>query len=144
MIAFDGRNIGEVRTTNPERFDFYGDVGQQKITGTESIPTIGKASQDFAGFLNGPGYRPLIAISKSHFSDPEQWKPAQQYPEGVALLRKQFRQKFPKVSNGTNYEENIERPWLYQDNAIKIGKAYSSNPRWSVARVRRPSGRTFR
>jgi hypothetical protein len=143
-IAFDGRNIGEVRTTNPERFDFYGDVGEQKITGTESIPTIGKASQDFAGFLNGPVYRPLIAISKSHFSDPEQWKPAQLSPEGVALLRKQFRQKFPKVSNGTNYEENIERPWLYQDNDIKIGKAYSSNPRWSVARVRRPSGRTFR
>ena len=65
-IAFDGRNIGQVRTTNPERFDFYGDGGQQKITGTESIPTIGKDSQDFVGFLNGPVYRPLIAISKSH------------------------------------------------------------------------------
>jgi hypothetical protein len=59
-IAFDGRNIGQVRTTNPERFDFYRDVGQQKITGTESIPTIGKASQDFAGFLNGPVYRPSL------------------------------------------------------------------------------------
>jgi hypothetical protein len=100
-IAFDGRNIGQVRTTNPERFDFYRDVGQQKITGTESIPTIGKASQDFAGFLNGPVYRPLIAISKSHLTDPEQWKPAQLSPEFVSLLRKQFRQKFPKVSNGT-------------------------------------------
>lgn len=51
-------------------------------------------------------------------------------------MRKQFRQKFPKVSNGTNYEENIERPGLYQDNDIKIGKTYSSNERWSVARVR--------
>jgi len=40
------------------------------------------------------------------------------------------------VSNGTNYEENIERPGLYQDNDIKIGKTYSSNERWSVARVR--------
>ena len=134
-LAFDGRSIGQVRTTKPERFDFYGDVGQQKITGTESIPTIGKASQDFSGFQNGPVYRPLIAISKPHFSDPEQWKPAQLTPEVISLLRKQFRQKFPKVTNCANPEENVAKQWLYPDNAVKVIKAYSSKERWSVARL---------
>jgi hypothetical protein len=134
-IAFDGRNIGRIRTTNPKRFDFYSDVGQQKVTGTESIPTIGKASLDFAGFLNGPVYRPLIAISKPHFSDPEEWKPAQLSPEVVSLLREQFRQKFPKVMNCANPEENVAKPWLYPDNAVKVIKAYSSRERWSVARL---------
>jgi len=135
-IAFDGRNIGQVRTTNPERFDFYGDVGQQKLTGTESIPTVGKPAQEFAGFRDGLVYRPLIANSKAYFSDPEQWKPVQLSPPVVALLRRQFRQQFPKVSNCENAEENVDKPWLYQDNDIKIMKTYSSKENWAVARVR--------
>src|ERR1700683_4070980 len=134
-ITFDGRNIGQVRTTNPERFDFYGDVGQQKITGTEPIPTIGKPSQDFAGFLNGPVYRPLVANSKPYFSDPEQWNPAHMSSEVVELLREQFRQKFPKVSNRANPEDGVEKPWPYKDENVKVTTVYSSITNWSVARL---------
>src|ERR1700733_821157 len=129
------RNIGQVRTTNPERFDFYGDVGQQKITGTEPIPTIGKPSQDFAGFLNGPVYRPLVANSKPYFSDPEQWNPAHMSSEVVELLREQFRQKFPKVSNCANPEDGVEKPWPYKDENVKVTTVYSSITNWSVARL---------
>jgi hypothetical protein len=134
-ITFDGRNIGQV-TINPERFDFYGDVGQQKITGAESIPTVGKPAQEFAGFLGKDVYRPLVANSRPFFSDPEQWKPAHLSSEVVRLLRKQFRQKFPHVSNCENDKENLDKPWFYQDSDIKIMKAYSSKENWAVARVR--------
>jgi hypothetical protein len=107
-IAFDGRNIGRVTTSNADGFHFYSDVGQQKITSTEPVPTTGKPSQEFAGFLNGPVYRPIMANSKPYFRDPEQWKPAQLSPTVVALLRKTFRQKFPHVSNCENAEESVD------------------------------------
>jgi len=135
-IAFDGRNIGQVTTSNPDHFEFYGDIGQQKIRSTESIPTISKPSQKFAGFLGGSVSRPLVAISKPYFRDPEQWKPAQLASEMVKVLRSEFRKKFPKVSNCDNPEANNEKPWPYQDDNIKIIKAYSSSANWSVAQLR--------
>jgi hypothetical protein len=134
-IAFDGRNIGQVTTRNPDGFDFYSDVGQQRIASREPVPTIGEPSQEFAGFQNGTVYRPLLANSRPYFRDPEQWKPVQLPPEIAGLLRKQFRQMFPKVSNCANPEENVEKSWLYQDTDIKVIKAYSSKENWSVARV---------
>jgi hypothetical protein len=134
-IAFDGRRVGRIDTSNTDGFDFYSDVGQQKVAGAEPVPTVGKQSQEFAGSLNGPVYRPLIANSKPYFRDPEQWKTAELSSEVVELLRKQFRLKFPKVSNCENPEENIEKPRLYKDENIRITKAYSSNMHWAIARV---------
>ena len=69
-IAFDGRSDGQVATRNPEGFDFYSDVGQQKITSTGSVPTLGKPSQQFAGFLNGSVDRPLMANSEAILQRP--------------------------------------------------------------------------
>jgi hypothetical protein len=125
-----------VATRNPDGFDFYGDVGQQKVTSADPVPTIGKPSQEFAGFLNGSVYRPLVANSKRYFSDPERWRPAQLAPEVVGGLRKQFRQNFPKVSNCANADENIEKPWFYQDSDIRVIQAYSSKMNWSVVQLR--------
>ncbi|PYV94453.1 MAG: hypothetical protein DMG86_23215 [Acidobacteria bacterium] len=51
------------------------------------------------------------------------------------ILRKHFREKFPTVSNCTNPDENVAKPWPYLDEDIKIVKAYSSKTAWSVARV---------
>jgi hypothetical protein len=113
-IAFDGRSDGQVATRNPEGFDFYSDVGQQKITSTGSVPTLGKPSQQFAGFFNGSVDRPLMANSKPYFSDPEHWRQVQLAPGVVGGLRKQFRQNFPQVSNCANADENIEKRWFYR------------------------------
>jgi hypothetical protein len=130
-IGFDGRNVGRITTSNAGGSHFYSDIGQQKIASLEPIPTTGKPSQEFAGFLNGPVYRPLIANSKPYFRDPEHWKSTQLSNEIVGLLRKAFRLKFPKVSNCENDGQSVEKPWLYKDEDIKIPKAYSSNASWS-------------
>ena len=53
----------------------------------------------------------------------------------VRLLRQQFRKKFPTVSNCANPNENVDKPWLYRDEDIRILKAYSSKDAWTVARV---------
>jgi hypothetical protein len=135
-VAFDGRSVGQITTRNGDGFRFYSDVGQQSIAKADLVPTIGNPSQDFAGFLGTPVYRPLVAVSKPYFHDPERWKTVQLSPTVVGPLRKQFRQRFPTVANCTNSEENIDKPWPYHDDDIKVIRAYSSNENWSIARLR--------
>ena len=134
-IAFDGRNVGQLTTSKPDKFDFYSYIGQEKIRGTEPIPAIGKPSQQFSGWIGQPVLHPLMAVSRPNYRDPEQWKPAQLAPELVKLVRSEFRQKFPKVSNCDNPDANNEKPWPYQDDNIKVVKTYSSNTGWAAVRV---------
>jgi len=81
-------------------------------------------------------YRPLAASSHSYFEDPEMWKPSQPPSDLVRLLRRQFRRKFPTVSNCADPNENAAKAWPYTDDDIKIVKAYSSKKQWTVARLR--------
>lgn len=132
-IAFDGKNLGKVTSRTPAKFDFYSDVGLQNITSTGPIPTVGKKAAEFGGFLGVPVVRPLIANSQPYFEDPEAWKPTRLSTMLVAALNQEFRRKFPNVTNCTNPDENIPRPWQYRDLDIKLSKAYSSNKNWSLA-----------
>jgi hypothetical protein len=135
-IAFDGKKLGQITTLAPLEFKFYGDVGLEEITSSGPIPIVGKRSQSYAGFAASDVYRPLVAVSQPNYTDPEVWKPARLAGEMIAALRQEFRKKFPKVSNCTNPEENIEKPWLYHDEDIVIGKIYASQKKWHVAQMR--------
>ncbi len=116
-IAFSGRGLGRVTGTTPNAFEFYSDIGVQKITGNGPVPAVGK--------------RPLMADSQPYFEDPDGWKPSHP-PE--AGLRAEFRKKFPAVSNCATSKDEA-KPWAYRDADLKVGKAYSSNRRWSVVEV---------
>lgn len=50
-------------------------------------------------------------------------------------LRREFREKFPEVSNCRNPDENWLQPWAYTDADIKFGKAYRSNDNEIVSSV---------
>jgi hypothetical protein len=131
-IAFDGRDLGRITSQTPAHFSYYSDIGIEYITSHGRVPTVGKKSADYAGFLFSPVYRPLVAVSQPNFADPQHWKPAQLSPTLVAAARQQFRSKFPKASNCRNPEENVLRPWKYRDEDIHETKAYSSNDGWSL------------
>jgi hypothetical protein len=131
-IAFDGRNLGRITSQTLSHFNFYSEIGIEQITSHSQIPTVGKKSLDYGGFSHTPVYRPLVAVSQPNFFDPEQWKPAHLSPILVAAARKQFRNQFPKVSNCKNPEENVLRPWKYQDEDIHETRAYSSKNGWSL------------
>jgi len=134
-ITFDGKNLGQVTSRTPKDFMRYSGVGQQEITSKEPVPTVGDRSSKFGGFTDASVYRPLVANSQPYFKDPESWKPSQLSNDVTRILRKHFREKFPTVSNCTNPDENVAKPWPYLDEDIKIVKAYSSKTAWSVARV---------
>ena len=135
-IAFDGRDLGQITTRAPLEFKHYVDVGLEEITSAGPVPTVGKRSQNYAGFAHGEVYRPLVAVSQPNYTDPEVWKPVKLPDEMAAGLRQQFRKKFPNVSNCMNPDNGIRGPWPYREEHIAIGKAYGSRKKWFVAELR--------
>lgn len=135
-VTFDGRDLGQVTARTPDEFEFYSRVGQQRITSTAPIPSVGKRSAEFGGFTDQAVYRPLVVNSKPYYKDPESWKPSQLPRELAGELRHRFRRMFPKVANCENTEENASKLWGYKDTDIKIIKTYSSNRGWFLAQVR--------
>jgi hypothetical protein len=133
-VAFDGKRIGTVRTKIAEKFDFYSTVGQVPVVSGE-VPTVGRPSREFAGFLGKAVFRPLVTNSSAFFRDPDGWNRGQLSLTLIARVREQFRRRFPKVSNCVNPEESVAKSWRYEDTDIKIESAYSSNKRWALARV---------
>lgn len=125
-IAFDGRNLGQVQTRAPRTFNFYSSIGLEDVDSGNSVPTVGKRSMEYSGFLSTPVYRPLVAVSQPNFHDPQEWKPAVLPTEIATGLRQEFRKRFPNVSNCQNPDENSLRPWPYTDADIKFRKAYRS------------------
>jgi hypothetical protein len=136
-VAFDGRNLGQITGRTPEGFQFYADVGLQQITSKGPVPTIGERATKYSGFIEAPVFRPLIADSQTYFQDPESWKPCRLSTEPIAAVRRQFRRKYPSVSNCAKVgEAGAEKLWPYRDEDIRIMKAYSSKGNWSIAQVR--------
>ena len=134
-IAFDGKSLGSVAGRTPPAYDFYSEVGTEKITSSGQIPTIGKRSEEYAGWLGQPVYRPLVAVSRPNFKDPDGWKPAQRSTQRIDSARSAFRKKFPNASNCQNPYENKLRPWKYGDEDIKIRSTYSSSNGWSLVQL---------
>ena len=134
-IAFDGRSLGQITGRTPKDFSFYSHVGLQEVVGEGSVPAIGKKSTEYGGFDGASVYRPLVANSQPYFKDPESWKPAQPSADLVRLLRRQFRQKFPKLCKASKQDEAKLEPFLYRDQDIKLVKAYASKKGWTLARL---------
>jgi hypothetical protein len=134
-IALNGRDVGSLKTHVPDDFAWYSEIGIEKILDSGPVPTIGKQSQQYSGWNGTPVYRPLVAVSKPNFSDPDDWKRAQLTPGQVAKLRLNFRKKFPKVSNCVNPEANLPKPWKYRDDDIRMGSTYSSANHWGLAEL---------
>lgn len=91
FIGLDGRQVGKVTAKTPKKFEFYSHIGHQTIAEGDA-PTIGKASNEFSGFSGKVVHRPLVAVSKPYFQDPQKWKRHQATPEltkqALAIVRK--------------------------------------------------------
>jgi hypothetical protein len=133
IVAFDGRNLGQVKGRTPKEFHFYSHVGLQEIAG--SVPIVGKRSTEYGGFTDASVYRPLVANSKPYFKDPESWKSSQLRPDLLELVRRKFREKFPKVCKSSKEDETKLEPFSYHIEDVKLVKAYASRKGWVVARL---------
>jgi hypothetical protein len=134
-VAFDGKNLGKVESeaaaNGDDQINSQGSRAKQSIlTPSASIPSVGKPSQRFAGVFAASGpekfRRPLVAVSKPFFSDPDGWRRTTAPNEILRLVQKAFRRQYPKVDRCKD-EEIAERNWNYPDSAIKLVTAYGSN-----------------
>ena len=130
-ISFSGRGLGPVAGTSVKEFEFYSDIGIEKLEGP--APSIGKRSAEFGGFLGSPVLRPLIANSQPLYKDPDLWRPSQVSVQADSSLRLAFRKKFPDMSSC-----KTGKPWKYRDADIGIRKTYSSSNGWRVAQLQLP------
>lgn len=125
-VGFSGKYVGSVpappRATQPEwALDAHG------------VPTVGKPSGEFGGFLDSTVHRPLIVSSRRQFDDPDGWKRGAPSGKVETALRSEFRKKFPAVDNCRSPKDEEARPWQYSDANIKIPKFYVSKKGWAVA-----------
>jgi hypothetical protein len=126
-IAFDGRTLGQVES------QVDSDEGltavQTILTSADGIPSVGPPSQEFAGLMaDGPTKirRPLVAVSKPCFHDPDGWKRTKLPNEIAGVVRKAFRREFPHVDRCKD-EKAVERNWKFPDSALALPIAYGSN-----------------
>lgn len=134
-VTFNGKRVGQIVSRSPTSFDFYSTVGQETIVGSIAPPTIGKPSEDFAGFLGEPVYRPLVAVSEPNYRDPDAWKPTQLSTDTTTAVRKAFRSRFPKVTNCSKQDIEHRGLWPYTDANISVKRAYASNRQWIIVEV---------
>jgi hypothetical protein len=134
-ITFDGKRLGWVDARTPANFHFYSQAGIEYIISANVIPTVGKREREYSGFAGESVYRPLVAVSQPNFKDPDGWKPAQPSPEQIDTVRREFRKKFPTVSNCKDPNENKLESWKYNDKDIKVESAYTSKTGWSLVEI---------
>jgi len=132
-IAFDGKNLGAVESRSENEADQLNSESsrakQSILTPFSKIPSVGNPSTKFAGVYGfGPAKfrRPLVAVSKPYFKDPDNWKRTALPDEVASVVRAGFRRQFPHVDRCSD-EEIAERDWKFPDSAIKIRAAYASN-----------------
>jgi hypothetical protein len=132
-IAFDGRNLGQVESRTFSNGDLRNLQAiltpfQTILTPPASVPNVGSPSQDFAGILGSPDTkfrRPLVALSKPYFRDPDNWKRTKLPDKVVALVREAFHHEYPHVDRCKD-EEVAERDWKFPDSALLFPVAYAS------------------
>jgi hypothetical protein len=125
-IAFDGRNLGQVESQASP--DGGLTAFQTILTSAAAVPYVGSPSEQFAGLMANPTKvrRPLVAVSKPYFQDPDGWKRAKLSPEIGLLVRKAFRREYPHVDRCKD-EDILERNWKFPDSALALPIAYASN-----------------
>lgn len=127
-IAFDGKNLGEVRSHTPEKFKNYAGIGRQIIDKGAKVPTIGGLTAEFSGWITTELYRPLVAISKPNFKDPEAWKLLKLKDDPrLTKIKTQFKKTHPKCEcSGFDDSEPRCQNVNYKDDRIKVTKAFQS------------------
>jgi len=149
-ISFDGKNLGEIETRantkegSPDQLSSPESRAKQSIvTRAASVPVVGKPSRNFTGasFLVGlkTVHRPLVAISKPYYRDPDGWKRTQLTEKIAALVRAGFRGQYPHVDRCKD-EAVAEHDWKYPDSALTLPMAYASKKNSFLAAVKLNAG----
>jgi hypothetical protein len=133
LVGFEGREIGRVRGRTPRDFRSYWHIGLQDIV-DGAAPRVGKPTQEYGNFTANERQRPLVALSKANFDDPDGWKPLRI----TSTLRDQamtvFRSKLPRICKEGPSDKVPLAPLRYGPNSLSV-RAHQSSNGWVVMTV---------
>ena len=123
IITFDGKNIGsfssnlaplkhkDIPWTFPR--DAY------HIPNNKDLPTIGTPTMEFSGWVGYEQPRPLVTLTDTNYSDPEQWKPFKPTRKEITELAFLYE----------NHFRNMEFSWVDTviNSKLEFGKSYISS-----------------
>jgi hypothetical protein len=120
-IALNGKKLGEVSSMRPPSYG-SSDVGLEGLKAGSKPPAIQDDAAAFATSSDTAAYRPLVAVSKPNYQDPDQWAPF----DPPAAMRVRAAAAFKhKIALDLNCDGKPTRG--YPDSAIQTyGKAYRS------------------
>jgi hypothetical protein len=124
-VAFDGKNLGELRTVALRSGELRPDSAwaaiQEFVPGAKP-PLIREGAKAFETWYGALQVRPLVVVSHPNYADPDHWKPFQPAPQLIA----QGHASFHKAVN--LWLDCSGKPTsLYPDNLIQFVKAYRSS-----------------
>lgn len=125
-VGLDGRQIGEVVAKTPRRFKSYSHIGLQNII-EGNAPVIGKSSHEFSGFGGELVRRPLVALSKPNFQDPQKWKRLRPTPELIKQALQVMRNYAPAVCEEGGDETSSLIAYNYGKDDINVRAHKSSS-----------------
>jgi hypothetical protein len=73
VISFDGKKIGELSSYKNSTDTYPRDAYHSVLS--KNLHTIGEPTMEFSGWVGEAQPRPLVAVSKPFYSDPERWQP---------------------------------------------------------------------
>jgi hypothetical protein len=78
-VAFDGRNLGTVRSIDPgispKDAWKYSREWRLTVQPVPRPPVVSNAKGGFGGWCESAASRPLVLVSAANFEDPDRWKP---------------------------------------------------------------------
>ena len=129
-LAFDGKMPGSFHSKIAKLIfpydswtytrDAYHDIEEK------NLPTIGIPSEDFSSWAYEKGIRPIIAVSRPNYSDPDQWNP---YKPDISVLDKLYPVYRSYISKLYPKFKVIEKTEL------RLLKSYRSNSNKSIIQV---------
>jgi hypothetical protein len=128
--AFDGRNIGQVQTFDPQVTnsfeDTYPSAKLLQITKKTNITKIVNKNREFWGWCNAPKFRPLVLVSKPNFKDPTGWKsfPPPKKINGQLFL--EFKKVVGRVDRCLSEQESNRVTYDYQAQDLILFKSYQN------------------
>lgn len=141
IIAFDGRNLGSVRTLDrrPEiehDWAFVRDRTLELVAGQQP-PRRPNPAGRFNGWCNPVPNRPLIVVSAANFHDPEGWKPFSQGRSVLDTLLPAFRSAVGSISVCPGDAEDFAkaRPFRFTARDLKVVHAYRNRVGRSVVGI---------
>ncbi len=126
--VFAGRKIGELTTKGYLTSKHYKEVGLAEISSNPPVLRTGDKTQEFAGWLGKPAYRPIVSVSARHFVDPEGWSSSSPRSNDLSRLWPYFRKA---AGDATNCNIDIKgnesaTNWNYLQKDTVFVNAFSS------------------